>query len=102
MIDLDSLAEARAKALNQSEEIWRRALWSAKFQKISAQMTDGEIEGLLLSCPSVAHVDWVLGYLENHAEKTSTSPYGLLVRAAQGAGVGMGEWILGMVSGAST
>ena len=65
-------------------------------------MTDGEIEGLLLSGPSVAHVDWVLKFLENHSDKESTSPYILLVRAAQGLGIGMGEWILRMSAGAST
>ncbi len=100
MLDLDTLAEKRAKSLNQSEAVWRATLWSPAFQKISASMTDGEIEGLLISCPSVVHVELVMRYLNGHPERETVSPYALLTREAQTAGMGMAEWIKGIATGA--
>ena len=85
MLDLDTLAEKRAKSLNQSESVWRTTLWSPAFQKMSASMTDGEIEGFLVSCPSVVHVELVLRYINDHPDREVTSPYALLTREAHNA-----------------
>ena len=102
MLDLDTLAEKCAKSLNQSEAVWRSTLWGPAFQKMSASMTDGEIEGFLSSCPSVTHVDLVVRFLSEHPDREKSSPYALITREAQNAGVGMAEWIQGLASGAST
>lgn len=91
MLDLDSLAEKRAKVLNEKEEPWRKAVWSPGFQKISASMSDGEVEILLASCKSFAQVEAVVVYLGTLPE--NVSPYSLLVQEAASAGVGLGDWI---------
>lgn len=47
MLDLDSLAEERARSLNQQEKIWKEAVWSSGFQSLSQRMSDGEVEMFL-------------------------------------------------------
>jgi hypothetical protein len=93
MLDLDSLAERRAKSLNQQEDKWREALWSPAFQKISASMSDGEVETLLTSCPSVAHMQAVIQFLERSLTTTERFPYTVLLQEAQSAGLGLSDWI---------
>jgi hypothetical protein len=44
MLDLDSLAEERARTLNQQEKVWKDAIWSPAFQSLSQKMSDGEVE----------------------------------------------------------
>jgi len=61
MIDLDSLAEKRAKALNQDVEAWRQLLWSPDFQSLSQSLTDGELEQMLDLCSTVDEVRVMIG-----------------------------------------
>jgi hypothetical protein len=44
MLDLDTLAEERARSLNQQEKVWKDAVWSPAFQSLSQKMSDGEVE----------------------------------------------------------
>lgn len=50
MLDLDFLAEKRARDLNQPVEEWREAVWSQEFQELSKNMSDGEVSSFLASC----------------------------------------------------
>jgi len=91
MLDLDSLAEKRAKSLNEQLELWHRAVWSPGFQKISSNMSDGEVEVLLSSCKSYAQVEAVVAFLATHAQ--ASSPFATLSGAAKIAGLALGDWI---------
>ena len=93
MLDLDSLAEKRARSLNQTEDQWRKVIWSPSFQKISAHMSDGEVEALIDLCPSVAHFQNVVGFLEESSSRTGVPPYTVLTDEAQKAGVSPQDWI---------
>ncbi len=93
MLDLDSLAATRAKALNQKEESWRDAVWSSEFQKVSASMSDGEVVALVELCPSVSHLQNVVKYLDQHSANKGMSPFTLLTQEAEHAGLKPAEWI---------
>lgn len=56
MLDLNRLAELRAEALKQSSESWRRALWSAQFQKLIQSLSDGEVESFIETSTSAEHL----------------------------------------------
>src|SRR5476651_357793 len=91
MLDLDSLADKRAKTLNEKNDKWRNAVWSADFQKISKNMSDGEVEILLSNCKSFVKLEAAVHFLttNNHI----ASPYAALIASAKNAGVGLSEWI---------
>lgn len=93
MLDLDSLAERCAKSLNEKQEMWLNAVWSADFQKVSQNMSDGEVEILLNNCKSVLIFETVLRYLLAHPDQGKTSPYTILVQGAGAAGVVLADWI---------
>jgi len=93
MLDLDSLAERRAKSLNQKEDLWREAIWSTDFQEISASMSDGEVETLVSLCPSVKHLQEVVKYLQEQSKSQGLSPFTVLTQEADRAGVQPGQWI---------
>lgn len=95
MIDLDQLAEKRAKTLNQKEDVWRRAVWSADFQKISQSMSDGEVEELLGLCPTVKHFEAVVAFMKDKSD----SPFNVISEAATKAGLSLEKWIAGIGSG---
>lgn len=63
MIDLDILAETRAKALNQNQEQWRKIVWTPEFQALSQALSDGEIEMFFDSCRSTLHFEIMTKYL---------------------------------------
>ncbi len=95
MLDLDHLAETRARSLNQSEEAWREALWSEDFQKLSQEMSDGEIEALIASC---CHQDQFLSLVRYlliaiQSEGESESPFVILQKRAQQASKSLSDWI---------
>lgn len=98
MLDLDSLAERQAKILNQKEEPWREVIWSPEFQKISASMSDGEVEILVSLCPTVAHLRAVIDYLVQHAQSQKQSPFNILTDEAAKAGVRPGDWVRSRVN----
>jgi hypothetical protein len=93
MLDLDSLAEKRARSLNQTEDQWRTVIWSPSFQKISAQMSDGEVEALIDLCPSVTHLQNVVKFLEESFSKSGVAPFTVLTDEAKKAGVSPKDWM---------
>ena len=93
MLDLDSLAEKCARNLNEHHTQWHQSVWSPGFQKISASMSDGEVETLLTSCKSFTQLNAVVAYLESHAPTASTTPFSILANEAKSAGLGLSEWI---------
>ena len=93
MLDLDSLAEKRAKSLNEHVERWQDAVWSADFQKAAQNMSDGEVELLVVSCPSLSHFLTVVTFIAKHPETENLTPFGVVRREADGQGRTIKEWI---------
>lgn len=93
MLDLDTLASSHAKTLHQQEEAWKKAVWSAPFQKLTQTMSDGDVEKLLVLCPSVSHLEAVVQFLTERQSASKNSPMLLLDQAAQQAGMGLGDWL---------
>lgn len=93
MLDLDTLAERRAKSLDQVAEAWRAAIWSAEFQKLSTFMSDGEVEQLISFCPSVAHLQAVVKHLNSECASSGLSPFQVLIKNSESEGLNPGEWI---------
>ena len=89
MLDLDSLIEQRATVLNQTLENWHSAVWSAEFQKISASMSDGEVEQLIALCPSGEHLNAVIAFLST----CDGQPFDALKSAAANQGQSLADWI---------
>jgi len=94
MLDLDSLAATRARSLSQGEDVWRAAVWSEAFQKLSSFMSDGEVEILISMCPSVKHFHAAVTYLNEHAATSGMSPFQVLTMDAEKDGLKPGDWIL--------
>lgn len=93
MLDLDFIAAERAKQLNQEQDSWKKAVWSANFQKFSASMSDGEVEQLVSWCPSVVHLQAVTDYLLDLSRSEGLTPFPLLLDVAERAKVSPEEWI---------
>ncbi len=93
MLDLDSLAEKRALALNQGKNDWFDAVWSMGFQKLSQSMSDGEVESLISWCSSVNHVYAVVKHLDGRCGEGGPSPFAVLMADAEADGMQPGEWI---------
>ncbi len=93
MLDLDFLASERARQLNQAQDQWTKAIWSAGFQKFSASMSDGEVEQLISWCPSVQHLEAVTNYLLGLSRSEGLTPFPLLLDVAKQAQVSPEEWI---------
>lgn len=94
MLDLDSLAESRARALNQGHDVWRAAVWSPAFQELSQTMSDGEVEAFIKFCPSVTHFEAAVRFLKDKAASTDKSPFKILVCEAESVGLKPDQWIL--------
>ncbi|NJL24779.1 MAG: hypothetical protein HC902_06165 [Calothrix sp. SM1_5_4] len=95
MLDLDELASARAKTLNQQEDAWRNAVWGISFQKLSANMTDGEVETLVKACPSAQHLECLVSYLEARTQATGVAPFTLMAQEAEAVGKSLEDWVSG-------
>ena len=93
MLDLDSLAHARAQSLNEKEEEWRQAIWSPDFQTISVNMSDGEVETLIALCPSVKHFKDVVRFLEKKSKDQEISPFTVLTEEASRSGMSPTDWV---------
>lgn len=91
MLDLDSLAESRAKALSQPEAAWRETLWNPIFQRISQNMSDGDIEELLHSCASVNQLRSVIVFIEQFPDRAA--PFSLIQQEAKRQGLELRDWI---------
>jgi hypothetical protein len=94
MLDLDTLAERRAKSLNQGEDVWRAAVWGPGFQKLSTYMSDGEVESLIAMCPSVKHLDFVVTYLNEQCARSGMAPFAVLSADAEKEGLKPADWIV--------
>jgi hypothetical protein len=81
MLDLDSLAEQRARSLNQQERDWKDAVWSPSFQSLSQRMSDGEVETFLSRFNSVKGFESAVSEIE----KTGQSPTDWLKAGDTGA-----------------
>lgn len=93
MLDLDLLAERRARSLNEAEDQWRSVVWSPSFQKISAQMSDGEVEALIDLCPSAVHLRNLVKFLEQSVLPGGGAPFSALTDEAKKAGVSPKDWV---------
>src|SRR4051812_27089986 len=99
MLDLDRLAQKFAEARSETEEKWRAVVWGAAFQKLTQDMSDGEVEAFLESCTSVDHIEVVLRFLDEHPERTQLSPFAIIKKEASSAGLNMGDWIKALPPG---
>jgi|GEM_PF-5866198 len=98
MLDLDSLALRRAKSVNEKEDVWKKAIWCREFQRISANMTDGEVESLVELCPSAKHFECVAKLLQERSLEQGISPFNVLIQEADRAGVSPSAWVESCVS----
>jgi hypothetical protein len=93
MLDLDSLATQKARRLNQGPELWLNAVWSPAFQRFSSNLSDGEVEQVVAWCPSVAHLQALVGFLESKAKEAGLTPFPCLVNLAKEDKVSPEDWI---------
>lgn len=93
MLDLDALAKQRAEALQQREENWKKAIWCAEFQKISANMSDGEVISLLELCGSPKDFEVISKYLKERSEEIGLTPFSVLEQEAENEGISLEAWI---------
>jgi hypothetical protein len=62
MIDLESMAETRAKELAQSEREWVQALRQPSFNDFTTYLSDGEVENFVLCFESPESLTVVSGF----------------------------------------
>lgn len=93
MLDLDALARQRAEALKQQYENWKKAIWCADFQKISANMSDGEVLSLVELCGSAGEFESVSGYLQRRSNEIGLTPYSVLEQEAENEGISLEAWV---------
>ncbi|MGE4132539.1 MAG: hypothetical protein AB7F86_12925 [Bdellovibrionales bacterium] len=93
MLNLDAIAEKKATQLNQEKELWRQAVWSAEFQKFSADLTDGEVESIVGWCPTARHLRALVSFLEEKVKETGVGPYKNLIKLAEDEKVRPDQWI---------
>ena len=98
MLDLDSLAEQRARHLKQQAEDWRDAIWSPEFQTFSANLSDGEVEQLIASCTSVNHLRKVVAVLNERSASAQVPPFTWLAEEAARSGMTPEQWIQSQAS----
>jgi hypothetical protein len=97
MLDLDRLADRRASALNQNLEPWRKVMWSADFQEISRNMSDGEMESLVFFCASQTELERAVRFILQNAG--GNSPFSFLLAECEKSGLRPEEWIHSRFSG---
>lgn len=93
MLDLDTMAEKRAQALGETSEEWRHALWDVDFQSLSKTLSDGEVECLLLACPSLNQFKKVVTFVGQSSLQSGVSPMNLLNQEAGQQGLSLEAWI---------
>lgn len=75
MIDLETIAETRAKELDQNEKEWVEALRQPSFNDFSSYLSDGEIENFVLSFESPVALTVVSGEFLKGYKAGGESPY---------------------------
>lgn len=98
MLDLDYIADEKARSLNQTREDWRKAVWSPEFQKFTSNLSDGEIENVISWCPSVDHLNALVRQLSSEAEKRKLTPFAVLTDLAKKSKVTPEKWIVSQLS----
>lgn len=93
MLNFDSLAAERAKALNQEEQVWKRAVWAPSFQAISQSMSDGEVESFIALFSSVPTFELAVSKLEERLRDQAMSPHSLIAQEAAAAGLTPDDWV---------
>lgn len=92
MLDLNALADRRAQALNQKQEGWRQAIWGVGFQKLTQNMTDGEVEAFVAYCHNVSHFEKAVAYLEKRCAETNVTPFAIVAQEAGHSGTSPEQW----------
>ena len=93
MLDLDAIADRRAKTLSQDAPPWRAAVWSAPFQDLSSRLTDGEVIDLLDLCANAGELDQMTRVLVERAVDADLTPLDWLKREAAAADLSPLAWI---------
>jgi hypothetical protein len=99
MLDFDFLAEQRAKALNQSEDGWKKAVWKPEFQALSQSMSDGEVESFIALFSSVGKFAAAVEQLEHRLQNRTGSPHTLIQQEAERAGQTPEQWVEALIEG---
>ena len=99
MLDLTTLAEARARSLNQGEDTWRDAVWSPDFQEMSQSMSDGEVEALISFCPTPGHLRSAVKFIRKVCGDQGLPPFTALLQEAAKAGLAPDAFIVQRVGG---
>ena len=93
MLDLNQLADGRARAVKEDVDLWRKAVWSPEFQKISQSMSDGEVEEIMHFCASAYQFQALARYLHERSECEGVSPFSLIVTESKKAGMQPADWV---------
>lgn len=93
MLDLDFLVKQRADILGQNQKEWHTAVWSKDLQDLTSEMTDGEVESLILSCDSPDLLLATAGWLKDAMQTDSRSPFVILHETATASQKSISEWI---------
>lgn len=101
MLDLDRLAQKRAKTVNEKVDLWHHVLWGQPFQKLSQNMSDSEVESVVASCPSVAHLQALILHLEGNAATVASAPYSFILEQARQSNLRLVEWITALADNKS-
>ncbi|MGE0527505.1 MAG: hypothetical protein AB7G93_09785 [Bdellovibrionales bacterium] len=99
MLDLDALAQVRAKNLGQEEQSWRNVLWSSAFQELTQNMSDGEVANLVSHCTSAPQLANLVQYLAGKARSLGQPPYTVLMNECETEGLDPASWVAVKVSG---
>lgn len=92
MIDLDKLAENKAKKVGQDEAVWQKMVWTNEFQQLSQAISDGEIELFFESCRTVLHFEIMTKYLSESVFSSGISFSEMLDKVAR-SGYQLIDWV---------
>lgn len=91
MIDLDTIAESRAKNLNQSEKEWVEVLRQPVFNDFSSYLSDGEIEEFVSSFESSTALIRVSGIFLKGFMEGNDSAYYDFTQTVEGSGLTLSQ-----------
>jgi hypothetical protein len=83
MIDVESLARARASTLAQLEEDWLKATAEASFHHACTQLSDGEIQQIFGLSSSSQHMQILFEAFARASELGVENPFGQFKQAAK-------------------
>jgi hypothetical protein len=92
VIDLDNLAEAKAKRVGQDPQVWQAAVWTPAFQQLSQSISDGEIEAIIDSSQTVLHFEIITKFLSDSAFSSGIT-FGELLDKVARSGYELKDWI---------